>query len=88
MNILVTADFLKLEKVYEMAWQDYFLPKFNSVIDQCNLDLTTMSARIVGDIAKKISLADLLALRDRNDKLISNIFRHRIDDLVAPMQFF
>ena len=33
LNIMVTADFLKLEKVYEMAWQDYFVPKFNSIID-------------------------------------------------------
>lgn len=33
LNIMVTADFLKLENIYEMIWQDYFYPKFNSVID-------------------------------------------------------
>ena len=33
LNIMVTADFLKLESIYEMAWQDYFVPKFNSIID-------------------------------------------------------
>ena len=33
LNILVTADFLKLENVYEMAWNDYFVPNFNSTID-------------------------------------------------------
>ena len=43
LNILVTADFLKLEKIYQMAWHDYFLPKFNSIIDECQLDLTTVS---------------------------------------------
>ena len=33
LNIMVTADFLKLESIYETAWQDYFVPKFNSIID-------------------------------------------------------
>ena len=35
LNILVTADFLKLDNIYEMAWHDYFLPQFNSIIDDC-----------------------------------------------------
>lgn len=35
LNIVVTADFLQLNDVYEMAWQDYLLPKFNSVLDDC-----------------------------------------------------
>ena len=43
LNIMVTADFLKLDNVYEMAWHDYFVPKFNSVIDECILDLSTIS---------------------------------------------
>ena len=43
LNILVTADFLKLENIYEMTWQDYFEPKFNSIVDECTLDLTTIS---------------------------------------------
>ena len=43
LNIIVTAEFLKLENVYEMAWGDYFLPKFNAVIDECSLDLTSIS---------------------------------------------
>ena len=33
LNILVTADFLKLENIYEMAWYDYFNPNFSSIID-------------------------------------------------------
>ena len=43
LNIMVTADFLKLEHVYEMAWEDYFIPQFTSIIDSCTLDLSTMS---------------------------------------------
>lgn len=33
LNILVTADFLKLGNIYEMAWYDYFNPNFSSIID-------------------------------------------------------
>ena len=79
LNIMVTADFLKLENVYEMAWQDYFLPKFNSIIDECTLDLTTISSRVTHDVAKRIPLENLLSLKDRSDKFVSNVFRNRID---------
>ena len=88
LNILVTADFLKLENVYEMAWNDYFVPNFNTTIDQCKLDLTTISPRVTNDVADRIPLESLLNLKDRSDKFISNIFRHRIDTMLASVQFF
>ena len=40
---MVTADFLKLDNIYEMAWEDYFWPNFTSIMDQCTLDLTSIS---------------------------------------------
>ena len=83
LNILVTADFLRLENIYEMAWQDYFSPKFNSVIDECTLDLTTISPRVTADVAKRIPLESLLVLKERSDKFISNVFRNKIDQLLA-----
>ena len=43
LNIVVTADFLKLAHVFECVWHDYLFPNFNSVIDECQLDLTTLS---------------------------------------------
>jgi hypothetical protein len=83
LNIMVTADFLKLEKIYEMAWHDYFYPNFNSVIDKCTLDLTTISEKVTTDVAERIPLETLLLLKDRSDKFVSNVFRHRIDQLLA-----
>ena len=71
-----------------MAWNDYFVPNFNSTIDQCKLDLTTISPRVTNDVAERIPLENLLNLKDRSDKFISNIFRHRIDTMLANMQFF
>lgn len=47
-----------------------------------------MSARVTHDVAKRISLTELLALRERPDKLISNVFRHRIDILLASNTFY
>ena len=87
LNILVTADFLKLDNIYEMAWHDYFLPKFNSIIDECQLDLTTISPRVTQDVAERMPLENLLLLKDRNDKFVSNIFRHRIDVMLSKIQF-
>ena len=71
-----------------MAWSDYLMPNFNSVIDECLLDLTTMCTRVVNDIALHIPLKSLLALRERTDKLISNVFRSRIDILLAPVSLY
>ncbi len=55
------------------------MPKFNSVVDECTLDLTTISSRVTHDVAKRIDLESLLKLKDRADKFISNVFRNRID---------
>mmetsp|Transcript_44535 Transcript_44535/g.59081 ORF Transcript_44535/g.59081 Transcript_44535/m.59081 type:complete len:99 (+) Transcript_44535:697-993(+) len=88
LNIIVTAEFLKLENVYEMAWQDYLLPKFNSIIDECSLDLTSISQKVCNDMARKVPLKNLLELKERPDKLISNIFRHRIDQLLERVSFY
>ena len=40
------------------------------------------------DIAKRVPLEDLLKLKERPDKLISNIFRHRIDLLLENVTFY
>ena len=85
---MVTADFLKLDHVYEMAWEDYFYPKFSSIIDECKLDLTTISLRVTQDVAERIPLETLLLLKERSDKFLSNIFRHKIDLLLAKVQFY
>ena len=71
-----------------MAWHDYLLPKFVSVIDQCTLDLSSMNQKVTHDIAAKVPLKDLLALKERPDKLISNIFRHRIDIVLEEVTFY
>ena len=39
-------------------------------------------------MAAKISLNHLLALKDRADKFISNVFRHRIDLLLRQVDFY
>ena len=88
LNIMVTADFLKLENIYEMAWQDYFFPKFNSIIDECTLDLTTISSKVTMDVAERVPLEYLLDLKERSDKFVSNVFRHRIDQKLAKVSFF
>lgn len=71
-----------------MAWRDYFLPKFNSIIDECQLDLTTISPRVTQDVAERMPLKNLLLLRDRQDKFVSNVFRHRIDVMLSKIQFY
>ena len=88
MNILVTADFLKLENVYDHIWYDYFKENFVNVIDNCQLNLTSICAKVVNDVAEKIPLDKLLNLKERSDKFISNVFRHRIDLLLRKVDFY
>lgn len=88
LNIMVTADFLKLPNVYETVWNDYFWPQFNSIIDTCRLDLSSISTRVTQDVADRIPLEYLLLLKERSDKFISNVFRHRIDLLLAKTTFY
>ena len=88
LNILVTADFLKLDVVYDAIWYDYFEANFANVIDKCQLNLTSICQRVVTDVAQKITLESLLELKDRGDKFISNVFRHRIDLLLRKVDFY
>ena len=71
-----------------MVWEDYFYPKFTSIIDECKLDLTAISARVTQDTADKIPLETLLTLKERSDKFISNVFRHKIDILLSKVHFY
>jgi len=43
---------------------------------------------VTTEVAKRVPLKHLLKLKERNDKLLSNIFRHRIDLLLSSVQFF
>ena len=70
-----------------MAWDDYFRPKFISIIDECKLDLTAISSKVTHDVAERIPLEHLLLLKERSDKFISNVFRFRIDILLAKTKF-
>ena len=42
LNIIVTADFLKLPEVYEGIWDGYFAPNFVEIIDKCTLNLSSI----------------------------------------------
>ena len=71
-----------------MVWNDYFFPKFNSIIDECKLDLTAISSKVTQDVAERVNLEYLLMLKERSDKFISNVFRHRIDHLLGKTVFW
>ena len=52
------------------------------------MNLTSICAKVVNDVAEKISLDKLLNLKERSDKFISNVFRHRIDLLLRKVDFY
>ena len=88
LNVLVTSDFLKLDHVFEVVWREYFMPNFAEIINKCQLNLSGVCSRIVADTAKRISLTELLKVKDRPDKFLSNVFRRRIDILLQKVQFY
>ena len=79
LNIIVTANFLRLTSVYEVVWEEYFKEHFSEVINKCKLSLSGIDQKIMGDIATRVSLLSLLDLNEREDKFISNIFRIKVD---------
>ena len=88
LNIIVTADFLKLPEVYARIWDDYFEPNFVDIIDRCTLNLSSICQQVVNDVAAKMPLTFLLNIKERADKFISNVFRHRIDLLLQKVHFY
>lgn len=51
LNILVTADFLKLEAVYDAVWNFFFKLNFVEVVNSCSLNLSNICPKVVLDIA-------------------------------------
>ena len=88
LNIIVTADFLKLPEVFQHIWDQYFAPNFVEIIDKCALNLSSICQTVVNDVAAKMPLESLLGIKDRADKFISNVFRHRIDLLLQKVSFY
>ena len=39
-------------------------------------------------MAERVPLETLLTLRERSDKFISNVFRHRIDLMLSKIELF
>ena len=60
LNIIVTADFLKLPDVYSNIWDSYFEPNFCEIINKCTLNLSSICQQVVNDVAAKIPLKYLL----------------------------
>ena len=79
---------MKLPEVYQHIWSLYFAPNFVSIIDKCALNLSSICQTVVNDVAAKMPLEKLLTIKDRADKFISNVFRHRIDLLLQRVSFY
>lgn len=85
---MVTAEFLKLNVVYEAIWKCYFKNNFVLVVNGCSLNLTGICPRVVKDVAEKIPLEDLLRIRDRPDKFVSNIFKIKVDSILQEIELY
>jgi hypothetical protein len=83
LNVLVTSFFLQLTWVYEMVWDYYFVRNFSEVLNNCRISLSNINPKIVKDIGTKISETQLEMLNERKDKLISNIYKVRIEETVV-----
>lgn len=84
----MTADFLKLPLIYEDIWENYVKINFVDVINSCHLNLTAITQKVTEHAAKRIPLEDLLKLKERNDKFISNIFRHKVDLILNDCELY
>ena len=82
LNMLVTADFLKLENAYNMIWNFRFKQTFLEVINNCTLNLSGVCQRLVTDISKRMPLEDLLEIKERGDKFLSNIFKAKVESIL------
>ena len=83
LNILVTSFFLQLTWVYDMVWDYYFARNFSDVLNNCRISLSNINPVLVKDMGTKISESELEKLTERKDKLISNIYKSRIEELVV-----
>jgi hypothetical protein len=79
LNILVTAEFLQLPRVYTRVWEEYFKINFGDIINACKISLSNLNPVIVIEIGKKISELELEKMAERNDKFISHVYKARID---------
>ena len=63
-------------------WDYYFARNFVEIINDAKISLSNINPKLNIDIGTKISETQLEQLKERKDKLISNVYKARLEELV------
>lgn len=80
MSILISADFLKIDRLVKDC-MEYFVSNIEE-ISKIQVDMSCINSIIIREMAKKIKLDRLDILKERKDKLVSRLFMKKLEILL------
>lgn len=79
-SILISADFLKIDKLVKDC-MDFFVANIED-ISKIQVDMSCINSQIIREMARKIKLDRLDVLKERKDKLVSRLFMKKLELLL------
>ena len=80
MTILISADFLKIDRLVKECLE--FFVEHIEEISKVQVDMGCINSQIIRDMARKVSLDRLNVLKERKDKLVSRLFMKKLELLL------
>ena len=80
MSILISADFLKIDKLVKECIE-YFVVNIEE-LSKIQVDMSCINSTIVRDMAQGVKIDKLDTLKERKDKLISRLFMKKLEILL------
>lgn len=80
MSILISADFLKIDKLIKECI-DYFVANIDD-LSKIQVDMSCINSLIIRDMAKGLKIDKLDTLKERKDKLVSRLFMKKLELLL------
>ena len=80
MSILISADFLKIDKLVKEC-MDFFVENIED-ISKIQVDMSCINSQIIREMARKVKLDRLDVLKERKDKLVSRLFMKKLELLL------
>ena len=79
-SILISADFLKIDKLVKECIE-YFVVNIEE-LSKIQVDMSCINSTIVRDMAQGVKIDKLDTLKERKDKLISRLFMKKLEILL------
>lgn len=90
LSLMVTCEFLQLHFIVKHIIEFVFAPNFTTIINNCKLNLNSLSINILKETCNYLKIDQILGLTPRAEKdyFINNLLKIRLDSICDSAELF